>query len=37
MSDDGKNGHPRGAFMFMILFLIILALGWVNIYFRLWF
>ena len=36
MGDEG-NGPPRGAFLFMILFFIILALGWLNVYFRLWF
>lgn len=37
MSDEQKDGHPRGAFVFMILFLLILALGWLNVYLRLWF
>ena len=31
------DGVPRGAFLFMLIFLLILALGWTNVYLRLWF
>jgi hypothetical protein len=30
------NEHPRGALLFMLIYLLLMALLWTNAYFRLW-
>jgi len=31
-----ENQHPKGALLFMIVYLLILAGLWLNVYLRLW-
>jgi len=31
-----ENEHPRGALLFILVFLVIVALFWINTYMRLW-
>jgi hypothetical protein len=31
-----ENDHPRGALLFMLIYLLLLALLWTNVYLRLW-
>lgn len=31
-----ENDHPRGALLFMLVYLLLLALLWTNVYLRLW-
>ena len=33
MSD---NEHPKGALLFMLIFLVLIVVFWVNTYMRLW-
>jgi len=37
MSDESKGKGPVGALVWMICFLVVLALAWMNVYLRLWF
>ncbi|MBI3107739.1 MAG: cytochrome c oxidase subunit 2A [Candidatus Rokubacteria bacterium] len=32
----GENEHPRGALLFILVFLAIVAVFWINTYMRLW-
>lgn len=32
----GENDHPKGALVFMLVYLVLLALLWTNMYFKLW-
>ncbi len=34
--DDEESPHPHGALVFILLYLLITALFWVNTYLRLW-
>jgi hypothetical protein len=31
-----ENDHPKGALLFMLVYLVLLALMWTNMYFKLW-
>jgi hypothetical protein len=31
-----ENDHPKGALLFMLVYLTLLALMWTNMYFKLW-
>jgi hypothetical protein len=31
-----KNEHPKGALLFILVFLLILVMFWINTYLRLW-
>lgn len=31
-----ENEHPKGALLFMLVYLLVLALLWANVYLRLW-
>jgi Cytochrome c oxidase subunit IIa family len=31
-----ENEHPRGALLFILIFLVIVVVFWVNTYMRLW-
>ncbi len=31
-----ENEHPRGALLFILVFLVIVVLFWINTYMRLW-
>jgi hypothetical protein len=31
-----ENDHPKGALLFMLIYLLLLALAWTNVYLRLW-
>jgi hypothetical protein len=31
-----ENEHPRGALLFMLMYLLLLALMWTQMYLRLW-
>jgi hypothetical protein len=31
-----ENEHPRGALIFILIFLVIVVIFWVNTYMRLW-
>jgi len=31
-----ENEHPKGALIFMLIYLLVLALLWTNTYLRLW-
>jgi hypothetical protein len=31
-----ENEHPRGALLFMLVYLLLLALMWTQMYLRLW-
>ncbi len=31
-----ENEHPRGALLFILVFLVIVVLFWINTYLRLW-
>jgi hypothetical protein len=31
-----ENDHPRGALLFMLIYLVLLALLWTNAYLKLW-
>ena len=31
-----ENEHPRGALLFILIFLVLIVLFWVNTYLRLW-
>jgi len=31
-----ENDHPRGALLFILIFLVLIVLFWVNTYLRLW-
>lgn len=35
-SGPGENEHPKGALLFMLIYLGLLALLWTNTYLRLW-
>ena len=37
MSDNREEKGPVAALVWMLLFLALLALGWMNVYLRLWF
>jgi len=32
----GENDHPKGALLFMLVYLLLLGLMWTNMYFKLW-
>jgi len=32
----GEDEHPRGALVFMLVYLVLLAVMWTNIYLKLW-
>lgn len=32
----GENEHPKGALLFMLIFLLMLVGLWLNVYLRLW-
>jgi hypothetical protein len=34
--DDDRDEHPRGALLFMLVFLALLALLWTHMYLKLW-
>jgi hypothetical protein len=34
--DDQASGHPHGALVFILLYLLITVLFWINTYLRLW-
>jgi len=31
-----ENEHPKGALLFMLVYLVLLALMWTNMYLKLW-
>jgi hypothetical protein len=31
-----ENDHPKGALLFMLVYLALLAFMWTNLYFKLW-
>lgn len=31
-----ENGHPRGALVFILVYLVLLVALWLNVYFHLW-
>jgi hypothetical protein len=31
-----EDDHPRGALLFMLIYLLMLAVLWTNVYLRLW-
>ena len=31
-----ENEHPRGALLFILIFLVLIVVFWVNTYLRLW-
>ena len=31
-----ENGHPRGALLFILIYLLLIVVFWVNTYLRLW-
>jgi Cytochrome c oxidase subunit IIa family len=31
-----ENEHPRGALLFILIFLVIVVVFWINTYMRLW-
>jgi len=31
-----QNEHPRGALLFILIFLVIVVVFWINTYMRLW-
>ncbi len=31
-----ENDHPKGALLFMLIYLVLLALMWTNMYLKLW-
>lgn len=31
-----ENDHPKGALLFMLIYLLLLALAWTNAYLKLW-
>jgi hypothetical protein len=33
---DEKEEHPRGALVFILIYLVIIVVFWVNTYLRLW-
>ena len=37
MSEEPNERGPIAALVWMLIFLALLALGWMNVYFRLWF
>lgn len=36
MDDDRQSEHPRGALLFMLIYLLVLTVLWLNAYLRLW-
>ena len=32
----GEHDHPKGALLFILVYLLLLALGWTNMYLKLW-
>jgi hypothetical protein len=36
MGHVNENDHPKGALLFMLVYLALLALLWTNLYLRLW-
>ena len=36
MDDDGEHEHPKGALLFMLIYLLTLTALWLNAYARLW-
>ena len=36
MDGDGEHEHPKGALLFMLLYLLTLTALWLNAYARLW-
>ena len=32
----GENEHPKGALLFILVFLVVVVLFWINTYLRLW-
>ena len=33
---EGEEQHPRGALVFILIYLLVVVLFWVNTYLRLW-
>ena len=31
-----ENDHPKGALAFMLVYLLLLTIMWINMYFKLW-
>jgi hypothetical protein len=36
MADEERGEHPRGALLFMLIYLAVLSVLWLNAYLRLW-
>jgi len=36
MDDQGRSEHPKGALVFMLIYLLVLTALWLNAYLRLW-
>jgi len=36
MEDEGRSQHPKGALLFMLIYLFVLTALWLNAYLRLW-
>lgn len=36
MQDEERGEHPKGALLFMLIFLLTLTALWLNAYMRLW-
>jgi hypothetical protein len=34
--DENENEHPKGALLFMLIYLLTLSVLWLNAYLRLW-
>jgi hypothetical protein len=36
MDDSGQPEHPRGALLFILIYLLLLVALWIHVYLRLW-